>query len=64
MEKYLSIVYVLRSPAVLTYSLKDPTHSAKTIKLDESLLETNDRIATKEKKQTFRRLLNCKFSLN
>ena len=64
MEKYLSIVYVLRSPTVLTYSLKDPMYSAKTIKLDESLLETNDRIATKEKKQTFGRLLSCKFSLN
>ena len=62
--KIFEYKYVLRSLTVTTYSLKDPTYSADTINLDESLLETNDRIATKEKKETFRRLLSCMFSLN
>ena len=62
--KMFGYSYVLRSPTVPTYSLKDPTYSAETINLDESLLETNDRIARKKEKQTFRRLLSCIFSLN
>ena len=62
--KIFEYSYVLHSPTVPTYSLKDPTYSTETINFDKSLLETNDRIARKEKKQTFRRLLSCIFSLN
>ena len=62
--KIFEYSYVLRSPTVPTYSLKDPTYSVETINLDDNLLETSDRIARKEKNQTFRRLLSCIFSLN
>ena len=59
LEKFLSIVYVLRSPIVPTYSLKDPTYSMETVNLDESLQEKGRQGREASEKRKNKHLEKC-----